>query len=215
MAVPVNISDSAIIDGDDTHRPHYHLIFLGCPQDRHLIYDTWKYGNIDVGNIDNGAIRYVLDYINKDPIFSDSKYELFGDFEPPFYHYSKGLGFEEIENYINKGLVSLDGKIKFTENHTYTLSPYLKEKYGFVNDNRYFKDSVIRWSDVHHIPDLDIAQANRNEVVERSLVRSKVARGKPKLDLLKCQDNEAVDRLDRWHGFTDYDSIDSQIGLVV
>lgn len=204
-----------IINGDDTHRPHYHLIFLGCPQDRRLIYDTWNLGNIDVGNIDNGAIRYVLDYINKDPIFSDSKYQLYGDFEPPFYHFSKGLGFDEIERLISNGEFDEFGKLKFTETHTYTLPPYLKKKYGFISDNRFYKQSVINWADLHKINDLQVAQDNRNIVVERSLIAAKVARGSPKIDLQKCEKNEMNDRLDRFKGFTDYDVIDSQIGFVV
>lgn len=83
--------------GDDTHRPHYHLIYVGLPNDRHLVYETWTKGNIDVDTIGDGCIRYVLDYIQSMPLTADQKYEQFGDFEPPFYHFSKGIGFEYIE----------------------------------------------------------------------------------------------------------------------
>lgn len=190
------------------------MIFIGCPIDRHLIYDTWSHGNIDVGNIDNGAIRYVLDYINKNPIFPDSKYELYGDFEPPFYHFSKGLGFEEIENLISKGFFDKFGQGQWTDKHKYTLPPYLKQKYGFENKVQYFSDSVYDWAELHKIKDLDIAQENRNQVVERSLIQSKIARGKPKLDLKKAEKQEGIDRHNRFIGFQDYDYLDSQIGFV-
>lgn len=198
-----------IIDGDDTHRPHYHLIFIGCPQDRKLIYDTWQYGNIDVGNIDNGAIRYVLDYINKDPIFSDSKYELYGDFEPPFYHFSKGLGFDEIYKLHEQGVFDKYGRIQFARNHLYTLPPYLKQKLGYETDPRFYPQSVKDWNELHGFNNLEAAQENRNTVVERSLIAAKVARGKPKLDLCKAEKNEAYDRANRFNGFTDYDILDN------
>ena len=187
--------------GDNTHRPHYHLIFLGCPQDRHLIYDTWKLGNIDVGNIDNGAIRYVLDYINKDPIFPDSKYDLYGDFEPPFYHYSKGLGFDEIYKLHELGMFDDYGRIQFSRTHKYTLPPYLKQKLGYKTDPRFYSEAEEKWSNLHSITDMEKARENRNQVVERSLIASQVARGGLKIDLKKAELNEMNDRKNRFIDF--------------
>lgn len=199
--------------GDDTHRPHYHLIFLGCPQDRKLIYDTWNYGNIDVGNIDNGAIRYVLDYINKDPIFPDSKYELYGDFEPPFYHFSKGLGFEEIEKLINQGFFNEYGQGQWTDKHKYILPPYLMQKYGFKSKPDFYTDSQVKWAEEKGFNNLELATINRSQVVERTLIAAKVARSGVKLDLGKAERNEMLDRQNRFIGFQDYQELDLLLGL--
>lgn len=140
---------------------------------------------------------------------------MYGDFEPPFYHFSKGLGFEEIENLINQGFFDEFGKGQWTDKHKYTLPPYLKQKYGFKNKTQFYPDSVFDWAQLHKINDIQVAQENRNIVYERSLVQAQVARGKPKLDLLKCEKNESFARLNRFVGFQDYDYLDSQIDLTV
>lgn len=180
-----------------------------------MIYDTWKHGNIDVRPVNDSRIRYVLDYINKDPIFPDSKYELYGDFEPPFYHYSKGLGFEEIYNLYNSGQIDQFGQIKFTDTHIYTIPPYLKEKLGLSSKNQLFPDSVIEWKNEKGFSDLFEACKNRSRVVERVNTQKVVARGKYKTDFIKLQDQESLDRLQRFNGFTDYDSEDLRIGFAV
>lgn len=194
---------------------NYHLIYIGCPVDRRLIYDTWNNGIVDVRPVNNARIRYVLDYINKDPIFADSKYELYGDFEAPFYHFSKGLGFEEIYRLYDSGQFDSLGRIEFGRNHTYTLPPYLKEKLGLVFNYKIYPDSVIKWAEEKHFTDLEAAQINRNQVVECSNTRAAVARGKPFINYQKLEDQESIDRKNRSNGFTDYDFIDSQIGFVV
>lgn len=200
--------------GEDGHRPHMHLIYVGCPVDRHLVYDTWKHGNVDVEPIGNGCIRYVLDYINKDPIFADSKYKLYGDFEPPFYHFSKGLGFEEIYKMVELGRFDRFGKTVFGDtNHTYTLPPYLKEKLGFHTKTNEYPDSVVEWAVENGYSDLDLAMENRSNVIEVSNERKKVARGGLMIDFLKAETNEGLERRDRFIGFTDYDKIDSLLGI--
>ena len=138
---------------------------------------------------------------------------MYGDFEPPFYHFSKGLGFDEIENLIEKGFFDSTGCGHWTDKHIYKLPPYLKEKYGFINDSRFYTQSQIDWCNEKKFSDIDLAVKNRSEVVERTLVRSQVARGKSKIDLLKCQNKESFDRLNRFNGFTDYDFLDSVLGL--
>lgn len=197
--------------GSDTHRPHYHLIYIGCPVDRHLIYDTWKKGNIDVKPINNARIRYVLDYINQDPVFPDSKYELYGDYEPPFYHFSKGLGFEEIYNLYNSGQFDELGRIHFSDDHLYTMPPYLKQKLGLKTDYNLYSDSVVTWKEEKGFETLEAAKLNRDKVIERCNVASQVASGKLKLDYKKAEKNISLDRLSRFNGFTDYDSYDKKI----
>ena len=200
--------------GEDGHRPHFHLIYIGCPCERRIVYDTWKKGSVKVLPITSGRIRYVLDYINKDPVFSDKKYDLYGDFEAPFYHYSKGLGFEEIFKMHEKGMFDELGKVSFTDKHTYTLPPYLRDKLGYKKNLSMYPESVVKWCNDKEFKDLDSAYKNRSNVVETVNERSIVAHGKPMVNFPKLQDNESLDRLNRFNGFTDYDSLD-QIVLAV
>lgn len=139
---------------------------------------------------------------------------MYGDFEPPFYHFSKGLGFEEIEKLINKGFFDEFGRGQWTDKHKYNLPPYLKLKYGFKNKTQFYPDSVYDWAELHKIKDIKFAQENRNQVLERSLVQAKVARGKPKLDLKKSEKQESIDRHNRFIGFQNYDLLDSEIHLL-
>ena len=90
------------------------------------------------------------------------------------------------------------GETYFTSTHKYTLPPYLKNKYHFGSDYDFYKDSVRNWADLHKIKDLAEAQKNRDIVVERSLIASKVARGGLKLDLSKCENNEMLARKNRF-----------------
>lgn len=194
---------------------NYHLIYIGLPVDRKLVYDTWNHGNVDVKPISNARIRYVLDYINKDPIFPDSKYELYGDFEPPFYHYSKGLGFEEIYKMVANGDFDIYGKTEFgSSGHTYTLPPYLKDKLGFQSKPFMYPDSVVDWANEKGFDDLEKACKNRSKVVETVNTRSAVAIGKPLVNFPKKEIKEMTDRQNRFNGFTDYEKIDEIISNI-
>lgn len=203
--------------GSDSHRPHFHLIYIGCPCDRSYVLDTWSKGQVKVLPITSGRIRYVLDYINKDPIFPDSKYELYGDFEPPFYHYSKGLGFEEIYRLHEKGMFDDFGVVQFGDSgRMYKLPDYLIKKLGYkTKPLQMYPDSVIDWKNEKGFDTLEAANKNRSNVVETVNIHSIIAHGKPKADYKKLENNEAVDRLNRFKGFTDYDTIDKMVTLVV
>lgn len=163
--------------GDDTHRPHYHLIYVGCPSDRHLIYDTWNMGNVDVEPVGNGCIRYVLDYICKMPLTADNKYLQFGDFEPPFYHFSKGLGFDYIEKNLEK--FNEFGELEYNDSgKKVVLNPYLKNKYGFKKHPEYYPKCVVEYANNNHM-DLESALRERCEVQEIALQRKLLHFGKP------------------------------------
>lgn len=136
---------------------------------------------------------------------------MYGDFEPPFYHFSKGLGFDEILHLHELGQFDKYGRIQFSKDHTYTLPPYLKQKLGYETDPRFYSQSVLDWAELHKIDSLEDAQIDRNKVVERSLICSQIARSGIKLDLQKAEKQEAFDRLDRFNGFIDYDFLDKQI----
>lgn len=164
--------------GDSTHRPHFHLIYIGLPADRRLVYDTWNKGNIDVDVIGDGCIRYVLDYIQSMPLTADQKYDQFGDFEPPFYHFSKGLGFEYIEKNINK-FNQLGELIYGDSGKKVVLNPYLKKKYKFGSNKDYYPKSVRDFAKLHHIDDLEIALQERSRLVELSNQKKLVSKRKP------------------------------------
>lgn len=116
--------------GEDGHRPHWHIIYIGLPSDsRKLVREVWTYGNVDVGNIDKGAIRYVLDYIDKQVYGAKALYDFYGDFEPPFAHFSKAIGFHWIENHLKD--FDEYGCLKFGSGKTIQLNPYLVEKFNF------------------------------------------------------------------------------------
>lgn len=68
--------------GDDTQRPHYHLAIFNYPsclygRTRHSkvyrpccrncdrIYQTWTYGNIDLGTLETSSAQYVAGYVTK------------------------------------------------------------------------------------------------------------------------------------------------------
>ena len=138
---------------------------------------------------------------------------MYGDFEPPFYHYSKGLGFEEIYRLHELGYFDKYGQIVFSRDHTYTLPPYLKDKLGYESKPTFYSDSVENWSELHKIENLEAAQQNRNSVVERCLIASQVARHSPKVDLKKAECQESIDRRNRFNGFTDYEKLDQCFGI--
>ena len=45
--------------GEDQHRPHIHGIYIGLPcSERHMLYDCWNNGRIDIAPISHADIRY-------------------------------------------------------------------------------------------------------------------------------------------------------------
>lgn len=166
--------------GDDGHRPHYHLIVVGLPaNERHMVYDTWNKGRVDIQPVGKGAIRYVLSYIDKQIFGADALYDYYGDFEPPFAHFSKGLGVRWIDSHLSQfdkyGTYKPGDRVK-----SYTLNPYYRRKYKFETKPYIsaFSDSVYRYAREHNLDIFD-AYAERCKVVERSLIRKQVKSREP------------------------------------
>lgn len=94
--------------GRNTHRPHFHILFLGLDFSDFgkLIDKTWKHGLVDVGPIKRGGIRYVLKYMDKQQ-YGEYAHRLFTDkgIEIPKMSFSPGIGkdffLSQIDN-INK-----------------------------------------------------------------------------------------------------------------
>lgn len=152
--------------GDDNHRPHWHIIYVGLPSaSRKEVLECWSKGNVDVRNVNKGAIRYVLDYIDKQVFGAKALYDEYGDFYPPFAHFSKGLGFSWINENINK--FDEFGEIKYGESgKTFKLNPYLIEKYGFKKKSQYYPECVKKFARDNNIKDLDIALIKRNHLMK-------------------------------------------------
>lgn len=58
--------------GDQTQRPHYHILLFNYPKD-HILKDTersWKKGRIQVGNVTQSSIHYCAKYCLKGENFS-------------------------------------------------------------------------------------------------------------------------------------------------
>lgn len=186
--------------GDDGHRPHYHLIIVGLPcNTRKLIYDTWNKGIVDVQPVGSGCIRYTLSYIDKQVFGADQIYEQYGDFEPPFAHFSKGLG----SDYIKQNLDKFDrfGTLKFAERgKSYTLNPYYRRKYEFDSKpyTTPFSDSVVKYANEKHL-DLYKAYKERCEVVERSLQHKQIKKREPLYQCSKAIINKNLQRFKNKH----------------
>lgn len=166
--------------GDDGHRPHLHLIIVGLPaSERKMVYDAWNKGRIDIEPVGNGAIRYVLSYIDKQVFGADELYKTYGDFQPPFCLFSKGIG----ETWNKKNLDKFDrfGKITFGDSgKSYTLNPYYRRKYDFDTReyNTPFSDSVIAWAKAKKMSLYD-AYVDRCKVREIELQRKQIKRREP------------------------------------
>lgn len=160
--------------GDEGHRPHYHGIIIGLPgSERKMLLECWNKGMVSIDPISHADIRYTLKYIDKQIFGANDLYFNYGDFEPPFAHFSKGLGVDWIEKNIDK--FDRFGKIKFNDSgKSYTLNPYYRDKYMFQKkphlvDNKY-ADSVkkfAKYSDMN----LETAYNKRQKIIETSLQR--------------------------------------------
>ena len=166
--------------GDDGHRPHLHLIVVGLPaSERKMVYDAWNKGRIDIEPVGNGAIRYTLSYIDKQVFGANEIYSTYGDFEPPFCLFSKGIGTRWIEKNLDK--FDRFGKIKFGDSgKSYTLNPYYRRKYEFDTKPYItpYSDSVLKLAKEKHI-DLYSAYLDRCKNKEIELQRKLVKRREP------------------------------------
>lgn len=166
--------------GDDGHRPHLHLIIVGLPaSERKMVYDAWNKGRIDIQPVGNGAIRYTLSYIDKQVFGANEIYASYGDFEPPFCLFSKGIGTKWIEKNLDK--FDKYGKITFgASGKSYTLNPYYRRKYDFDLKpyTTPYSEAVEKLAKAKHI-DLYSAYIDRCKNKEVQLQRKLVKRREP------------------------------------
>lgn len=123
--------------GDETFRPHYHYVLFGVNpfEAESILRKIWKHSNFDVGYLQPGGTRYVIDYImtNSNKLTDDNnQYYLDRGLCPPFFTKSSNLGLAYLESKI----------IPFYREHGYYLDKgkkvilpsYYCNKYGLDSD---------------------------------------------------------------------------------
>lgn len=149
-----------------------HGIIIGLPtSERKMVYECWNKGKIDISPITHADIRYTLKYIDKQVFGANALYNTYGDFQPPFAHFSKSLGFEWVEKNIDK--FDEFGKLQFTDKKSYTLPPYLRDKFRFKKYFKFYSDSTKKYAKEHNIS-LEEAYIKRQKQVELSLQRKEL-----------------------------------------
>lgn len=164
--------------GDDGKRPHYHATIIGLPpSERILVYDTWNKGRIDIKPITNGAVSYVCGYIMQEVKCPDNLYQYWGDFEPQFALFSKGIGTEHYNQFSDK--YDIFGKFNISNNgdKQFQLNSYYRKKFGFINDKTFDPDLFLRakQNNRHYNEQLQI----ENYLAEDKLIRENRVRNKP------------------------------------
>jgi hypothetical protein len=103
--------------GDNTFRPHYHLILLGVDffgEDVKKVKCCWPFGFVKVYPLNQTRINYVTKYITKKLFGREATKEVYGENLPPFQLQSQGLGLRfalENEEQIRRNLlVTMYGK---------------------------------------------------------------------------------------------------------
>jgi hypothetical protein len=97
--------------GDQSNRPHYHLIVIGwmpeltnCyrPDGRHVvsrdIERLWRYGHNTVGTVTKDSIQYVVGYIRK-KLYGKLADDIYKTKVHPFPLQSKGMGLDYAQNH--------------------------------------------------------------------------------------------------------------------
>lgn len=130
--------------GSMNKRPHYHAIIFNCPQD--LYVKAWKYGMINVGNVNASSVGYTTGYMEK-------PFDVNGDDDnddrvKEFSRMSKNLGLsyltKSIVNWYKSDLsrlyVTLDGGVKVA------MPRYYRDKI-FTDEERKVIQHYFYWSE--------------------------------------------------------------------
>lgn len=110
--------------GEETGRPHYHLIMLGTRNEEALT-KAWTKGFTEIGPVNPITIQYVTGYVTK-KLYGDMA-EQYGGRVPPFVNCSQGIGLsylKQFEEQIRKDMhINILG-------YDYGLPRYFKKKLG-------------------------------------------------------------------------------------
>lgn len=111
--------------GDQTARPHYHIIVLTNRPLLTQIKEYWEYGNVDAQiSWSDKAISYTVGYANKKIGFKEFK-----NTQEPFHKFSRGLG----ETWIHEAIAKkkINEKKYYIQNQIITskIPDFYKKKY--------------------------------------------------------------------------------------
>lgn len=98
-------SHSTSRSGVSTHRPHYHIVFIGLgPVDiKKYTRKLWQHGLCDIGPLGQGGIRYLCKYMTKACPDKDVKtFREIMNVQNPFFYHSIGLGKQWIIENMDK-----------------------------------------------------------------------------------------------------------------
>lgn len=98
-------SHSSSRSGASTHRPHYHVVFLGLGPEQVKKYTRklWKFGLCDIGPLSSGGVRYLCKYMTKSMPDKDIKnLREIAKVENPFFFHSIGIGKQWIMENLDK-----------------------------------------------------------------------------------------------------------------
>lgn len=116
--------------GGKTNRPHYHALILNSHE--HHIKNSWKYGFVHIGKVQQASIMYCLKYMMKDSKIPQHKND---DRIPEFRRSSVKLGL----SYLTPQM------IKYHRDNP--EKPYIVQEGGFkVAIPRYFRKKI--WNDL-------------------------------------------------------------------
>lgn len=123
--------------GDDTHRPHYHVILFGV-DDVNLVSDTWGFGLVHSGTVTPQSAKYVTQYINKRyTTVGNEEVYLKNNLVIPFQRASQGLGLSWAIKNKDQIVDELSIGYKGTN---YTVPRYYKKKLGITTE--YFNELI-------------------------------------------------------------------------
>ena len=113
--------------GSETRRPHYHALMFGLRREV-SIYDEWKLGIVDVGDVNMDSIDYVTKYV-----VNKNQYKHY--VVPPFSMISNGIGLGHLEkNYERyKG----EEYVRGGRGYNQRMPRYYRDKLG--GENKWIK----------------------------------------------------------------------------
>lgn len=124
--------------GTHRHRPHYHVILLGCsPQ---FITKAWTIGDVHVGQVTNASIAYCCKYLAKENVLTKRSRHARDDRQLERSFMSKRIGLNYLEKRtawhqadLNRNYAVIDGGIKVPLPRYYREKLYTQEQRDLQN----------------------------------------------------------------------------------
>lgn len=183
--------------GVSTHRPHYHVVFLGLSTSQVKKYTRklWKNGLCDIGELSAGGIRYLCKYMTK--ASPDKDVKAFRDsvgVQNPFFYHSIGLA----KDWILRNMWKIvEDEFTFTLRGKKMLLPTHIIKYVAWHTNTNYTHYVKKFLATEVVPiakgrGIHFTQYDQEQSYEKyeTLVRCLRSQGKP-VNYISLQKNWA------------------------